>query len=129
MNDCKARILLVDDYPPITDAGSIFLEDQGHNVTICSSGKEAIEQVKSQPFDIIIIDLNMPIMSGIEATRTIRTLPHGTTVTIICMTADSQSEIIDKCHDAGISDFLIKPFDFEKMIVIVDKWLSKKKPL
>ncbi len=121
----EMRVLLVDDYPVILEIGSAFLEEENYTVATGENGKEAVEHFKNQTFDIILIDVNMPEMGGPEATRIIRSMPGGSKIPIIGMTAETSSADLEECKQAGMNDFLIKPFNLTGISEILEKWITR----
>ncbi len=119
------RVLLVDDYPVILEIGSAFLEEENYRVVTCENGREAVDEFTNQTFDIILIDVNMPEMDGLEATRIIRSMPEGREIPIIGMTAETSSVEIENCTNAGMNDFLIKPFNLTSISEIISKWINQ----
>ncbi len=94
-----------------------LLESLGHHVHFAANGLEAVQAVSEQPFDIVLMDLHMPELDGIGATRAIRALPdrHAATMPIVALTADAFPETRDRCLVAGMNDFLTKPVSPEKL--------------
>lgn len=116
----ELRILIVDDYHP-----NLFLMDKivagmGAKATACASGEEAIEKCKEEEFDYIFMDLHMPVIDGIEATRSIRSLDNrNKDVPIYAMSSDDSKQTTDKAQEAGITGFLNKPVDMKKIKSVV----------
>jgi PAS domain S-box-containing protein len=106
-----ARILLVEDNLFNQEVAKGILELSGHRVMIANHGKEALDLFPSQAFDIVLMDLHMPVMGGAEATRILRTLPHGKEVPILALTAAATPEDIAITRDAGMDAHISKPFD------------------
>jgi CheY-like chemotaxis protein/anti-sigma regulatory factor (Ser/Thr protein kinase) len=107
------NILLVEDYIANQAYALDLLQYLGHQVTVASNGQEALEQVVTTVFDLVLMDLQMPVMDGLEATRRIRAaeLSMGRSrVNIIAMTAITQHSEISRCFAAGMDDFVAKPF-------------------
>ncbi|MFT6733453.1 MAG: signal transduction histidine kinase/CheY-like chemotaxis protein [Polaribacter sp.] len=103
-----------------------ILKKIGINTIISNNGKEALEHLKSNHFDIVFMDLQMPEMDGIEATRLIRSGKAGELnkdVIIVAATANAMKGDIEKCLSAGMNDYLSKPILFEEMDRVVRKWL------
>lgn len=92
----------------------IILLDFGYDVTIAGNGKIAIENLQTNKYDIILMDLQMPEMNGFEATRQIRTVMNSK-IPIIALTADVTSADVEKCIAAGMNDYVSKPID-EKVL-------------
>ena len=113
------RILLVEDNPFNVVVAQEELEDAIENVTVevAVNGLIAVEKLKSQAFDIILMDVQMPTMNGYEATKAIRAFDNEKAGTpIIAMTANVLKDEVDLCYQAGMNDFIGKPFDTKELI-------------
>lgn len=104
------RILLVEDNHMNIIVTSKLLERWNVNVTVAENGKLGLEAVQQGTFDLILMDLQMPIMNGLEAARAIRALPHGAHIPIIALTAEVLEEAEIEARAAGMQDFITKPF-------------------
>ncbi|MGF1762272.1 PAS domain S-box protein [Aliivibrio kagoshimensis] len=121
----QPSILLVEDSPTNQAVANALLKCISSNITIAENGKYAVEFAKQQKFDLILMDLAMPVMDGIEATKLIRSgagLNHQTA--IIAMTANAFTEDKKECLDSGMDDFLTKPLDKDLFRSSVNKWLN-----
>ncbi len=116
------RVLLVEDNALNRLMAAEFLKRRGVVVTQAHHGGEAVERVKGEPFDAVLMDLHMPVMEGLEATRLIRELPQGKSLPIIAMTAAVLPEDRARCAAVGMVDFIAKPIDPEDMIRVLLKW-------
>ena len=115
-----------------------ILEAMGCEVVCAPSGQAAVQLYAREKFDLILMDCEMPIMDGIEATRRIREIEEAPTDTrpicdqtrarlpIIALTAHALAEVRDKCLRAGMDDFLVKPFDDRQMAEMLRRWLQPK---
>lgn len=103
------RILLADDDAANRKVGSTFLTKFGCKWTVASNGREAVDAVTRAPFDLVLMDCQMPDMDGFEATRAIRALPEHRSLPIVAMTAHIEPGIADRCLAAGMNDYLVKP--------------------
>lgn len=110
------RVLLVEDVPLNQQIAAAFLSKAGIKVEVACNGSEAIYRMQNADFDAILMDLQMPVMDGFEATRRIRELPNGKTIPIIAMTAAAMQHDKDACSNAGMNDHLSKPINSKKMI-------------
>lgn len=90
------------------------------------NGREAIEKVRTKNYDLVLVDLQMPIMDGMEATRIIRSDPLNEKLPIIALTARAISGFREQCLEIGMNDFLSKPFLPEDMLFIISKYLSSR---
>lgn len=132
----SGRVLLVEDNEINQMISGEMLRQAGLYVEISKNGLMAIDILQNHQFDLILMDCQMPEMDGYEATRQIRAQEakeHAVPRTIIALTANVMPSDRDKCTAAGMNDFLGKPFSFEQVHAVLDKWLrpvtvSDKKP-
>lgn len=123
----KKRLLLVEDNPISQKVEQKLLSGAGYAVDAVSSGKLAIEAVKSQPFDLILMDIEMEGMDGIEATKRIRALEAPINeIPIIAVTAHSSMKDRERCLDAGMNDYIAKPININFLKMTIDQWLYRK---
>jgi len=122
------RILLVDDYATNLEVARRHLEAGGHCVSLAGNGQEAIEAFESGGHELIFMDIQMPVMDGIEAAKVIRDLEKSrggaSRTPIIALTAHAVKEYIDACLQAGMDDYLIKPVFRQDLLDKVDRWIS-----
>jgi PAS domain S-box-containing protein len=119
------RVLLVEDNELNQQVATMTLSHFGLKVEVANNGKEAVEMLATEAFDIVLMDVQMPIMDGYEASRTIRNELH-LEVPIIALTANALKGESDKCLSAGMNDFITKPFDEGTMLKTMAKWLKSK---
>lgn len=119
------HVLLVEDEPINREITQMWLEDLGLTTTLAEDGMVAIEQASRQHYDLILMDMQMPRMDGLEATRQIRQLPGGGSLRIIAMTANAFAEDRASCLAAGMDDFITKPIQPERFFATLLKWLSQ----
>ncbi|KAB2968039.1 response regulator [Zoogloea sp.] len=119
-----ARILVMEDEGINQMVAQEFLEEVGFAVTLADNGQEGLERAREQAFDLILTDMQMPVMDGLSATRAIRQLPGCATVPIIAMTANAFAEDRHNCLMAGMNDFITKPVDPEVLFSVMLHWLS-----
>jgi PAS domain S-box-containing protein len=118
-----AALLLVEDNEINQEVAKQLLEGTGLVVDIAWHGGEALERVKSRHYDVILMDMQMPVMDGLEATQLIRQLPAYRSVPIIAMTANAFEEDRQQCMAAGMNDFLTKPFDPDMLFAMLIRWI------
>jgi len=104
-----------------------LLSKDGHHVTAVSDGQEAYQTLQDQPIDVILMDMEMPVMSGIEATMKIRTLPQADKahIPIIAMTANVMKEDIERCQVAGMNEYISKPIDPDNLRSLIARVAHK----
>jgi CheY-like chemotaxis protein len=119
----RARILLVEDNPVNQLVAKGMLGKLGCEVVISSHGGEALEALARDAFDLVLMDCNMPVMDGYEATRLIRQNSEWLNLPIIALTANAMPEERERCKTAGMSDYLAKPFHREELGSLLDQWI------
>ncbi len=122
----QALILLVEDDPINREVAMIQLEDGGYRIEIAENGLAALEMVTRKSYDLILMDMQMPVMDGLEATRRIRALPGREAVPIVAMTANAFAEDRENCRAAGMNDFISKPIPPDQLLTTVGRWLAEK---
>jgi CheY-like chemotaxis protein len=119
------RVLVVEDNPFNQQVARELLERAGLQVTIASDGVQAIEALDgSDGFDLVLMDVQMPVMDGIEATHRIRTLSAHPSVPILAMTANASQDDRQRCLEAGMLDVIAKPIVPERLINTLGAWLD-----
>ncbi|GAB3250027.1 ATP-binding protein [Chitinimonas naiadis] len=109
------RILLAEDNAMNQALALALLEQDGHQVVPAWNGLEAVTQARAQCFDVILMDMQMPEMDGLAATKAIRAMEEGRRIPIVAMTANVLPEDRARCHAAGMDDFLGKPIALDKL--------------
>jgi len=117
-------ILLVEDNAVNQQVASEMLQEEGVIVDIAEDGKVAVDAVKEKVYDAVLMDVQMPVMNGYEATRIIRSDTANKDLPIIAMTAHAMKGDREKCIQAGMNDYISKPIDSIQLYTTLSKWLS-----
>jgi len=133
------HILLVEDYPTNQQVVQSHLRRHGYRVDLADDGQKAVDAFKNKQYDLILMDIQMPVMDGRQATRIIRSIESERAglagydnargiqrVPIIATTAHAMKGVDEECLKAGMNDYLSKPFSREDLLATVDKWLKVK---
>jgi signal transduction histidine kinase len=122
-----ARILLVDDHPMNREIGAALLTLVGCQVETADNGQQAVAKAARGGYDIILMDIHMPEMDGLAATRAIRALGgEAGEAPIIAMSADALPQQVERCYAAGMVDHIAKPVQREVLYAKVNRWLARK---
>lgn len=120
-----AHILLVEDNVINQEVAVDLLNKVGLRVECANDGQQALEKVHNGHYDLILMDIHMPNMDGLDATRSIRQFPEGQNIPILAMTANAFNEDRDKCLAAGMNDFVPKPINLDQLYSALAHWLPK----
>ncbi len=114
-------ILTVDDSRTMRDMLAHTLEGAGHQVIQAVDGKDGLDKICTQPFDVVITDINMPVMNGIEFIHEVRAQREYATLPILILTTESSEEKKNEGRQAGATGWIVKPFDPDKLLRVIEK--------
>ena len=123
-----AHLLLVEDNDINQQVARQILENAGIRVTVAADGEQAVREANSQPFDGVLMDINMPVMDGYLATLEIRRTHSQSDLPIIAMTANAMSGDREKCLAAGMNDHIAKPVNPAEMFATLARWIVPEYP-
>ena len=120
------RILIAEDNPVNQKIAKSMIARLGHSAVVANNGREALEMLRGERFDLVLMDVQMPEMDGLEATRTIRGDSALKDIPIVALTANALKSDEENCLASGMNDFLTKPIRAEKLEAAVAKWLPSR---
>ena len=118
-------LLLVEDNELNRDMLSRRLDRLGYTVEKAVDGKEGLESVQKSAPNLILMDINMPVMDGWEAVKALKSDPATKDIPVIALTAHAMSSDRDKAEKAGFDDYATKPVDFPALVKMIETWLNK----
>ena len=122
-----ARVMVVDDHPGNLRLAQVFLEETGARVTACASGNEAVAAFAEESFDLILMDIQMPGMDGLEVTRRIREMEQGARRTpVIAVTAHALASERRLLLESGMDDYLTKPITEQQLAHVLSRWVAQQ---
>ncbi|HKJ44846.1 MAG TPA: response regulator [Balneolales bacterium] len=119
----KGTVLIVDDEQAIRESISLVLEDEGYNCLTAANGKKGLELIKSQKIDVLITDIHMPVMNGLDLFKKVKEVSQYTKTIII--TAYSETDTAIETIHEGAAGYFIKPLDFDELIERVNSLTGK----
>jgi CheY-like chemotaxis protein len=122
----KRKILLVEDHPANVEMLTMGLEFLGYAVTVAGDGNEAVEMVASQLPDLIVMDILLPNVNGLEAASRIRSNPKTRAIPILAATALAMPGDMEKCLESGCDAYLAKPFTPKQLAAAIEKLLKDR---
>jgi PAS domain S-box-containing protein len=123
-----ARVLLVEDNALNRRLAGEILAEAGAQVDMAENGRDAVEAVTYGTYDLVLMDVQMPVMDGLDATRLIRRLPQSRGLPILAMTANAMQSDRQECLEAGMDDFLSKPIDSARLLESIARHLRRDAP-
>lgn len=118
------KIMIVDDSNAIRQSVSFILKENGFETAEAVDGQDGLQKLKDQKFDLIITDVNMPNMDGIEMVKELRATETHKFTPILVLTTESQASIMQEGKSAGATGWIVKPFSNEKLIATINKVLG-----
>ena len=120
-----ACVLLVEDNDINRELAEALLAEAGLDVDIAENGRDALEKIAIRHYDAVLMDIQMPVMSGIEATTALRANPVYQHLPIIAMTAHATARDREDCLAAGMNDYITKPLDPDALFIVLEKWVGR----
>jgi CheY-like chemotaxis protein len=117
------RVLIAEDSSVIQNLARKILEFQNYDITAVKNGEQVIQTLTTQSFDIILLDINMPVMDGMECVRLVRALPDAAQagVPVVAITGNAKNYTEDEFKAAGFNDVLVKPLNFDRLVEVVNQ--------
>ena len=124
MTDKQPVVLVADDEEDIKVVLRMFLEAVGYEVVTAFDGLDALEQIKSAKPDVVLMDIMMPVIDGIEVVRQMKATPGIRDIPVVMLTAAAQSDMVERAIQAGAADYIVKPFEPEAVQRAIEKVLG-----
>ncbi len=125
----QGRIFVAEDLPMNQIVIAEMLEAAGHEVTVVADGVAAIAAMRTGTFDLVLMDMEMPVMGGLDASRIARSMEETGAMPIVALTANAMPAQVTACREAGMDDYLSKPIDCELLLYTVDRWIRQRSPM
>jgi PAS domain S-box-containing protein len=122
-----ARVLLVEDHELNRELATIVLAEAGFGVDVAPNGRIACEKVRTGHYDVVLMDMQMPVMDGVTATREIRRMPGRQGLPILALTANTMPQDRERCMEAGMNDFIVKPSDPDALLAALVRWIPARR--
>ncbi|MHC4158777.1 MAG: response regulator transcription factor [Planctomycetota bacterium] len=123
----KVKILIVDDEPDLVQTLRDRLEMNGYDIITANNGKEGLEKAVEERPNIVLLDVIMPVMDGLEMLEALRKHPENKDCAVIMLTARSQRQDIVRAKVCGIQDYVVKPFDLSELIEKIENIVERHK--
>ena len=128
-NDRRWRVLLAEDNPVNQKVAMLILQRKGHEVIATDNGEQALRALADRAFDVVLMDMQMPVLDGLEATRRIRRLaPPLRDIPVVALTANALAAEFERCMAAGMDGFVTKPFQPDLLFAEIARVLAEKEP-
>jgi PAS domain S-box-containing protein len=124
-----ARVLLVEDNELNQEVATELLQDAGFNVELAENGQLALDKIRINDYDIVLMDMQMPVMDGIKATEEIRKEIRFNNLPVVAMTANAMERDRERCMAAGMNDHVAKPIEPEELWKALLKWIKPRHPV
>ncbi len=121
------RVLIAEDSSVIQNLARKILEFQNYDITSVKNGEQVMQILDKEDFHILLLDINMPVMDGMECVRQVRALPNKTKaeVPIVAITGNAKNYTEEEFKTAGFSDVLVKPLNFDRLVEVVNQLTDK----
>ena len=126
MTDVSKRVMVVDDVQHIRELLSLILKSEGYDVIESVNGKEALAKLDSSPVDMLITDLNMPVMDGFELVRRLRSCDNFRLTPVIMVSSENHEAIMKKARHIGVNEWIIKPLIPSDLMGVVQRLITNK---
>jgi len=123
-----ARVLLVEDHPINQQVASELLQDAGLRVDVADNGRTALAMLEQADYDLVFMDMQMPLMDGLEATRALRRVQRFAGLPVVAMTANAMDQDRHRCIESGMNDFLAKPIDPQELCALLLRLIPERRP-
>lgn len=126
MSDAK-KVLIAEDSSVIQNLTKKILQFQNFEISSAKNGQKVLEMIKNEPYDILLLDINMPVMDGMECARQIRSLDNKDKagIPIVAITGNAKNYTEEQFKAVGINEILYKPLDFDNLVEVVKKYTSQ----
>lgn len=119
-------VLLVEDSDAIRDAFTILLEDAGYTVLGAATGAEALHLAEERVPDLVLLDMGLPDMTGLEVVRTLKAAPHTAAIVVVALTGRDEEADRRACLAAGCAAYIVKPVNTQKLVRDLPGWMGER---
>ncbi len=126
MKSSPKKVLIAEDSSVIQNLTKKILQMQNYEITVAKNGEQVIEMINKEDFDIILMDINMPVMDGMDCARAIRALSDAkkAATPILAITGNARNYSMADFREAGINDFIPKPLNFDELVTKVNQYTN-----